>query len=257
MYLMYVDESGDTGLNPGASKYFVLSGLVVHETSWRAVLDRIIQFRKRMKSLYGLRQRDEIHAAQFINGQVHKTTGLRRDQRLNVLRAYIKEISQIPDIRLIHILVDKNGKLPGTDIFELAWKALIQRFENTLQHKNFPGSSNPVDHGIIFPDDGNIERLKQLLRKMRVYNPIPNRYPTATGLPRNLPLRFIVEDPVHRDSRHSYFVQSVDVTAYFLTQLQIPNKYVRQKGAGNYFLHLAPVVCKPASPGDPLGIVRL
>lgn len=62
MFLMYVDESGDPGVNASASRYYLLSGLVVHETAWKTTLDRLVQFRRRMKGVYGLRQRDEIHA---------------------------------------------------------------------------------------------------------------------------------------------------------------------------------------------------
>lgn len=257
MYLMYVDESGDSGANTASSRYYILSGLVVHETAWRSVLDRLVQFRRRMKGLYKLRQRDEVHASPFIHAPAHKMNGIPRGDRLGILRAYVKELSQIQDIRLVNILVDKKGKATSVDLFDLAWKALIQRFENTIQHRNYPGSTNPTDCGIILPDDGNIDQLRHLLRKIRVYNPIPNRFPSMQGSARNLPVRFIVEDPVHRDSRHSYFVQSTDVIAYFLQQLHAPNKYIRQKGARNYFLHLAPIVSKHASPSDPMGIVRL
>ena len=31
MYLMYVDESGDSGLVNSPTRYFVLTGMVVHE----------------------------------------------------------------------------------------------------------------------------------------------------------------------------------------------------------------------------------
>jgi len=31
LYLLYVDESGDTGLTGSQSRYFILSGFVVHE----------------------------------------------------------------------------------------------------------------------------------------------------------------------------------------------------------------------------------
>ncbi len=257
MFLMYVDESGDPGVSPSASRFYILSGLVVHETAWKTTLDRLVQFRRRMKGVYGLRQRDEIHAGPFIHAKLKDMHGIQRGHRLSILRAYIKELAQTPNIRFIHVVVDKQGKTPGTDLFELAWKALLQRFENTIQHQNFPGSQNPSDMGIVLPDDGNTDRLRHLLRKMRAFNPVPNQYVTTSGTARNLPVRFIVEDPIHRDSRHSYFVQSVDVTAYFLMQYSIPNKYIRQKGARNYFQHLAPVLLKQASPRDPLGIVRL
>lgn len=118
---MYVDESGDPGLNTTASRYYILSGMVVHETAWRTVLDRLVQFRRRMKGLYKLRQKDEIHASPFIHAPAHKVGGIIRGHRLGILRAYIKELSQIRDIRFIHVLVDKQGKAPGSDLFDLAW----------------------------------------------------------------------------------------------------------------------------------------
>jgi len=257
MFMMYVDESGDPGSNLSASRYYLLSGLVVHETAWKITLDRLVAFRRRMKGVYGLRMMDEIHASPFIQARLHKMKGIPRGHRLGILRAYLKELAQTPNISFIHVLVDKQGKAPGVDLFGLAWRALLQRFENTIQHKNFPGSKNTSDMGIVLPDDGNTDRLRHLLRKMRAFNPIPNQFPSSSGTSRNQPVRFIVEDPVHRDSQHSYFVQSVDVTAYFLMQYLIPNKFIRQKGARNYFLHLAPVLLRQASPRDPLGIVRL
>lgn len=152
---MYVDESGDPGLNTSAGRYYILSGLVVHETAWKSVLDRLVLFRRRMKGVYKLRQRDEIHASPFIHAPAAQMNNIPRGDRLGILRAYIKELSQIQDLRFVHVLVDKQGKPPGVSIFELAWKALIQRFENTIQHQNYPGSTNPVDHGILLPDDGN------------------------------------------------------------------------------------------------------
>ena len=35
MYLMYVDESGDCGVDGSPSRYFCLAGMVVHELRWR------------------------------------------------------------------------------------------------------------------------------------------------------------------------------------------------------------------------------
>ncbi len=63
MYLMYVDESGDTGLANSPTRHFVLSGLVVHELRWQACLEQLIEFRRRMKAQFGVRLRDEIHSA--------------------------------------------------------------------------------------------------------------------------------------------------------------------------------------------------
>jgi len=67
MYLMYVDESGDSGLVNSPSRYYVLTGIVLHELRWNAYLDQIVDFRKRMRTNFGLLMRDEIHSAHMIN----------------------------------------------------------------------------------------------------------------------------------------------------------------------------------------------
>ena len=35
MFLMYVDESGDCGLQNSPTRYLVLTGLVIHELRWQ------------------------------------------------------------------------------------------------------------------------------------------------------------------------------------------------------------------------------
>ena len=44
MYLLYVDESGDIGLDNSPTNYFCLSGLVVHELRWDATLAAVVSF---------------------------------------------------------------------------------------------------------------------------------------------------------------------------------------------------------------------
>lgn len=68
MYLMYVDESGDPGIaSVSRNRYFVLSGLVVHELRWRDILDDFLVFRRGLREQYGLKLREEIHAGAFIS----------------------------------------------------------------------------------------------------------------------------------------------------------------------------------------------
>lgn len=256
MYLMYVDESGDSGLVGSPKRYFILSGLIVHESKWRPVLDRLVLFRRRMNGLYGLPQTVEFHAAPLMARTGKKLSHIPKVHRLGIIRAYVSELSQIQDLRLINIVVDKQTKSAGTDVYELAWKTLIQRFENTLNARNFPGGATQPDTGILLPDDGQTDRLRHLLRRMRAYNPIPTRYPSPTGY-RNLPLRHVIEDPLHRDSRHSYYVQSADLVSWVLQQHLHPSAYMKKKSGQNYFLHLAPICLKQASPGHPQGVVML
>lgn len=216
--------------------------MVVHELRWKQTLDELIQFRRNLKARFGLRLREEIHASPLLSkpgplARIHKS------ERLEILRRYADKLASMPHLSFINVVVDKKTKPANTDVFELAWKVLVQRFENTLAHHNFAGPRNPDDMGMIFPDRSEEKKHNALLSKMRAYNPIPNVM--AAGF-RNLQIRCVVEDANFRDSAHSYFIQSVDVAAY-----------MKKKSGQNYFNRLAPVLCRVATPRDPRGVVCL
>ncbi len=255
MYLMYVDESGDVGLSNSPSRYFVLTGLVIHELRWRDTLDQLVAFRRQMRSKYGLHLRDELHAAALITSP-GALSRIKRYDRLAIVREFADELAQIADINVINIVVDKQGKSAGFDVFEWAWKSLIQRFENTISHRNFRGPQNSDERGIILPDNTDGQKLQRLLRKMRHYNPVPNQAAFGSGY-RNLRLQAIIEDPWLKDSAHSYFVQAADLCCYLLYQHLEPNAYMKKKSGQNYFQRLDPILCKVVSRTDPMGIVRL
>jgi len=251
MYFLYVDESGDIGLKNCPTKYFALSGLVVHEVKWHKTLETIINFRKLLRTKYGIKLREEIHASYFIHkpgelARIHKSL------RLQVLRDIIDFEAQLPFVSIINVIVDKHKQKPTEDIFNVAWMTLIQRFHNTIASKNFPGPHNPQDYGLLVVDQTDEPKLRILTRKMRRYNPVPSRYGTR---PLSIPTTTIVEDPVHRNSMHSYFIQFADVNAFFLYQKHLPCKYVKQKGGKNYFERLHPILCRVVCKSNNWGIV--
>lgn len=256
MFLMYVDESGDSGLIKSPSRYFVLTGVVVHELRWQTYLDQTIDFRRRMRDKFGLLMREEIHAAAWIT-RPGNMVRIKRNDRLTIIRNFANELARMPDLNIINIVVDKSDKDPDDyDVFSMAWKALTQRFENTLSYRNFRGPVNQDERGIIFPDHTDDKKLTQLLRQMRRYNPIQNQPQFELGY-RDMPLKAIVEDPNFRDSAHSHFVQTADLAAFLLYQRLSPSSYMRKKSGQNYLKRLDPVLCKVASSKDPDGIVWL
>lgn len=247
---MYVDESGDTGLAGSPTDYFGLSGIVVHERSWRQFMNTLVNFKKTMRAVYGLPVRAEIHASEFIKSKVY---GFPRHIRLAILRNALDELAKIPDISVTSVIVNKVNKPADFDVFEFAWKALFQRFENTLLFGNFPGKFRQ-DYGIIFTDATSGLKLLRLVRKMSVINHIPN---IGGGGTRNLPILRIIEDPHGKDSKESLAVQMADVCAYFLHQRFKPNGYVRKQSAVHYYDRLMPVLNLKASTVNPLGIVLI
>ena len=252
---MYVDESGDSGMVNSPTRYFALTGLVVHELRWRESLNSLIAFRQRMKGAFGLKLREEIHAAAFINapGDVVR---IKRNNRLTVLRMFADELGAMRDLNLINVIVDKQGKSVGYDVFGVAWKALLQRFENTILYRNFPGPSNPDERGMVMPDFTDNKKLTQLVRQMRRFNPVPNAVVRGPGY-RNLMLVRLIEDPSFRDSKDSYFVQACDLAAWLLYQSVQPSAYMRKNSGQNYWKRLHPILCLKASPRDPDGVVRI
>jgi Protein of unknown function (DUF3800) len=251
MYLMYVDESGDTGIKDTPSRFFVLSGMIIHESRWRDMHAHMLQFRRKMKEIYGLPTRTEIHASEYIRRPPHPN--IDKFQRLSILRNYLDEISRLDYISITNIVVNKNKKPDDYNVFENAWKVLFQRFENTIKHGNFPGAFSD-DKGIIIVDNTDGRKLQNLIRKMAIHNPIPHHPSVGMGI-RNMPIERIIEDPHHKNSEKSYFIQTCDVCAYFLHQKFAPCSYIQKKGARHYFDRLKPVLNVKASTSHALGIV--
>ncbi len=248
---MYVDESGDSGLIGSPTRYFALSGITVHESRWRDLLDHLVAFRRTMKAVYGLPLKAEIHASEYIRHP--PVPNIQKHQRLAILRNYLDELAKLDYIRVTNVVVDKNGKSTPYDVFDTAWRTLFQRFENTVKFGNFPGHFKS-DKGMVIVDNTEGGKLQRIVRKMAVYNPIPS----LTGGPaRNIPTVRLIEDPHHRDSQYSYLIQSCDVCAYFLQQKHAPSSYIRKSGAAHYFNRLQPILNTSASRTNGLGIVLL
>lgn len=256
MHLMYVDESGDCGLSNSPTRHFVLTGLVVHERKWQDTLNALLHFRRRTKARFRLGVRDELHASHFITRPGRRLASIPRHERLMILRSFADCLAGITDLSLITVLVDKSSKSAGEDVFEMAWRALLQRFENTMSHGNFPGPADPQERGMLLPDHTDDKKLTQLVRRMRYWNPVPNR-PGFNAPYRNLTIDRIIEDPNFRESAHSYFIQAADLAAYLVYQSIAPNAYIRRKGAQGYYRRLQPIFCTAASRAHPMGFVEL
>ena len=237
------------------TRYFVLSGLVIHELRWNDYLEQIIDFRKRMRNTFGLLLREEIHSARMLN-RPGELVRIKRNDRLSIIKHFINELAQLPDVSIINVVVGKAGKLNSYDVLENAWRALIQRFSNTISSRNFHGPVNPDERGMIVPDMSEVKRIREIIRRMRRYNPIPNQQMHGPGY-RNILVSNMVEDPYFKDSEKSYFIQAADVAAFALYQSIAPSSYVKKKSGQNFFQRLDQVLCKVASTTDPDGIVRL
>ncbi|MBN2395953.1 MAG: DUF3800 domain-containing protein [Candidatus Atribacteria bacterium] len=248
MYFLYVDESGDPGKHPFASNYYILSGIVINQENWLTTLSRLKAFRKSLKEKYGLNQRTEIHAAELIRvNKLKEYCQIRKTDRINILKDYSLQIPVIFDTsKIINICLKKSDFQDTSDILLTAWKRLIQRFDNYLKKE-------AKDKGLIISDDTDSLKIMELMRKMRVYNPISSHY---SSNPYNSPTDNILEDLFQRSSGHSYFIQSVDVIAHLLYRREFIKGSLRKYGLEKQFDNLLPVLLTEASKNDTMGIVR-
>ena len=89
---MYVDEGGDSGLVNSPTRYFVLTGLVIHELRWHDAVSDLVTFRQTMRAKFGSILREEIHAEEMLTrpGPLVK---IRRNDRLSIIHHFLDELS--------------------------------------------------------------------------------------------------------------------------------------------------------------------
>lgn len=260
---MYVDESGDPGLCPSSpTRFFALSGLVIHEVRWSDCYEELKAFRLFLRDRYGLKLKEEFHASEFIHNTRESLLRIPRRIRWIILQKFAYNLLTLNDLRIINIVVAKEGKVPDFNVFETAWRLIVQRFSDTIRYHNFPCHQETDEYGIILPDNTDKTKLKRLVRKMRRVNIIPHsqgwkeKHAQENGY-RDIPLPNIIEDPVFKDSYDSYFIQAVDLCAYLLYQYLVPNQFMQRANRKSFFLKLTPILCTHASSKDPLGIVQI
>ena len=151
----------------------------------------------------------------------------------------------MPEARFFHMHLDKlNPRHPnallGSDPEELIWTWLLQRFETFLERNNHA-------FGMVFADQTNEIKLRRLLRRMRVFNYVPSRYGGSYAAP----IIQVVEDPVMRDSRHSYFVQLADLSAHALYRKLYPKGSYRRFNIDRLFEELNQLSLREAARDDP------
>src|SRR5690606_21133603 len=97
---------------------------------------------------------------------------IKRNDRLTILRAHLDAIATAPDVSLVNVIVNKQGKPEGYPVFEKAWSVLLHRVHDTIGHKNFPGPANPDERLSVYPDGSPLPELDKLIRKVRIYHPV-------------------------------------------------------------------------------------
>jgi hypothetical protein len=211
--IAYVDESGDDGHKKGASMSYALGCVLVDSSQWNATFDGLIAFRRYLRASFAIPVRAEIKANYLLhNGGPFRANPLSERARFKVYRGHMR-IQDKLGMRAFAVVIDKGkarskfaGARPTSDI---AWEYLLQRLE-----RSFRGTEVLVVH-----DEGDPLTIRKRARKARRAGTAGSSFGTG-----QLDVAFLnlLDDPVPRDSRQSYFLQLADLNAYAAFRRKYP-----------------------------------
>ncbi len=214
MLFAYIDESGNTGdASAGGTVTYSLGCVLVDADKWPAAFDELLDFRRRLKTTFGIPMRAEIKANYLLrNSGAIRHLALGPGARHVIYRAHMQVLRDLPSARAFAVVVDKRtSHLPPTGYFDLAWEGLLQRLERTSHYEDCTF--------MVFHDEGENDAVRKWVRRARRHLTAGSAY--GTGGIRGAARR-LVDDPVPRRSHHSYLIQMADLVAYAAFRAYVP-----------------------------------
>lgn len=234
MYFAYVDESGDAGAS--GSRTYTLGCILLASSTWPGAFDEVIDFRRFLRSHFGLPVRAEIKANHLLrNGGAFRPLALSESARFGVYRLHLRLQAKL-GLQSFAVVIGKPALArikPSTDPRDVAWEYLLQRLERFT-------TKNDTEV-LLVHDEGDEARVRRLARKARRAGSAGSAF--GTGSLRR-PATRVLDDPVPRDSTQSYFLQMADLNAYAAFRYVVPPPHRR-------------VQIVPQSMWDELGGARL
>lgn len=209
MRIAYYDESGDDGFPSYSSPVFTLSAIYLHYLQWRESFEAIRNFRRGLKDSFGIPVNLEVHTKHLLlNKNPYRGLAISDGDRLRIVDLFCDLIGGL-DCRIVNVAIVKTRILsPHYRVLDTALTYSIQRIENDLNP-----ARNPEERLLIITDAGRVAKMRSTARRIQRINFIPSRFePTAY----RQEIRSLIEDPLPKDSKESYFVQLADLTAFIV-----------------------------------------
>lgn len=239
-YFIYIDESYD-------KTHFAYTAMLIDAFRWDAYFNYLLDWRQKWYQQYNFRADSELHATDFVGGRGGENTNRDKNFRARLFYEAIGRVEKMPDVFLVNGFTSEKSR--HLTLFE----RMLNSINQTLQEKNA--------FGVLICDEGNEKNLTSLVRRMKRKKVIPP--PSGPNLvfgatSRDIPLDNIIEDPLFKESKSSYFIQLADFLAYALLRHEAPLPQTHEQ-VRTAFEQLESVLVKEAFRSDPKqkGIVRV
>ncbi len=221
MFIAYYDESGDDGFPQYSSPLFVLSALYMHYQNWKDNYELIRQLRQRLSTNYGLPVKIELHTKSLIlNKNPYRQLNLSDKQRIEIIEQFCETVGYLK-LKVVNVVIDKTKvRAAKYDVLDTALTYSVQRIENDLE------KIDPANKFLIVTDEGRVGKMRTTTRKIQRINFIQSKFGTGTY---RKEIKSLIEDPLPKESRESYFIQLADLVATIVYWYKLA-----ESGAGNF-----------------------
>jgi hypothetical protein len=165
-------------------------------------------FRRKIAKEGVLKYDVEFHCSELIDPhKIKEYNQISVRDRWMLIDEFAQTIGNYGNFHLIAIVIDKKQtKLKPEDYHTTALTKLYQHFDFFLK--------NSKQFGIVFLDRTNERKLATHVRTLLQTG--------NTHSKTDMPLHWILEDPIFKNSADSIFIQAADVVAYSLKEQEFP-----------------------------------
>lgn len=257
MHTVYYDEAGDDGYPKYSSPLFVLSAVYFAASDWRENFDHLANFRRQLANDFNFPFKTEFHTHELLlNKRPYRKLNLTDAERVAILEKHCQLVSQL-SLRVITTAVVKPWiSSPSFNVLDRALSYSVNRIETDL-------SRHSHNRYLIITDEGRVAKMRSTTRRMQRINFVPSRFEDRSY---RRDIKHMIEDPLPKDSKQSYFIQVADMIArlFYLrlgtetNLVSMPNRYPKGFGPAQVdacLEALRPILNLKATSKHPLGLV--
>jgi len=231
----------------------------MHYLSWKDNFEVISKFRKELKANFNFPIKLEMHTKHFLlDKSPYREFNFSHDDKKQIFTLFCQMISKL-DLKVINtVIVKPKLASKNYNVLDGSLTYSIQRIENDLK-----SNTDPNVRFIIITDPGRVGKMRKTTRKIQKINYIPSRYAASKY---RKEIKFLIEDPLPKDSKESYYIQISDLISYIISLYSLmhlgigdlPNRlksYANYDSVKEWMDLLKPAFNLKAATGDEFGIV--